>query len=83
MATCVKPDFEANLVVDSTTPLESCTMLVLDAGEYQSAFSTRITSQSDAEAIAGALALLLAVAFAWRMLRRALDVGEYYSDEKH
>lgn len=82
MATCVKPDFEANLVVDSATPLESCTMLLLDAGEFQSAFSTRITSQADAEAIGGSLALLLAVAFIWRTLRRALDVGDY-SDEKH
>lgn len=42
-----------------------------------------ITNSADAELIAGAFLLLLAIAFTFRQVRRALDVGDYASDEKH
>jgi hypothetical protein len=41
-----------------------------------------ITNPQDAELIAGAILLLLAIVFAYRQVRRSLDVADY-SDEKH
>lgn len=42
-----------------------------------------IMSAAEAEPIAGAFLLLLAIAFGVRMIRRSMDIDSHVSDEKH
>ena len=70
-------------VLDAATPIASCGQMAISAVEYQDLQHGYITTREDADAIAGALALLLGIAFAYKALKKVLDVDPVASDEKH
>lgn len=70
-------------VPDTTTALASCQYLTVTAVEYQDLQHGYIATQADAEQIAFALVTVMAIAYGIKMIRKALDVGDTPSDEKH
>lgn len=71
-------------VLDAATPLSSCNTLAISSAEYQDLQHGYITSRDDAEQIAGALILLFAIVFGYKVVRQAFDAGDSpLSDEKH
>lgn len=70
-------------VLDAATPIASCGQMAISSVEYQDLQHGYITTRADADAIAGALALLLGIAFTYKALKKVLDVDPVASDEKH
>lgn len=68
---------------DAVTPLASCGLLMIAPAEYNDLQHGYITTRADAEAIAGGLVLLMAVAFGVKYIRNALYTDDSPSDEKH
>lgn len=70
-------------VLDAATPIASCGSIAISSVEYQDLQHGYITTREDAELIGGSLALLLAIGFTYKALKKALDVGDTVSDEAH
>lgn len=70
-------------VPDAVTPIASCGSMAISSVEYQDLQHGYITSREDADAVASALVLLLAIVFTYKAIRRSLDVDVAVSDEKH
>ena len=67
---------------NSSVSASGCATLLITGTEYSNAFHPWLENATDAEAISGALILLLAIGFIYKAIRSALDVG-FTSDEKH
>lgn len=70
------------LMPDSTTPISTCPMVLLSAGEYNDMAGTFIATPADAMTISAAFAVLIATAGVFRVLIRQIWDSDY-SDEKH
>lgn len=83
MALCAVPDASGNLVLVPVDPSQCTGIVGLSSAEYvQFAGRGYITSREDADAIATAFILLLAIAAGVKAVRRALD-SDRLSDEAH
>jgi hypothetical protein len=86
MATCLKYQIISGstaVVPDDATPISSCTLVALNASEYSQLSHGYIDNADDANAIVTAFVVLFAVVFGFKMIARALNVGDQVSDEKH
>lgn len=81
-STSAKTGYQVQLL-DAATPIASCGQMAISSVEYQDLQHGYITNRSDADAIAGALALLLGIAFTYKALKKVLDLDPVASDEKH
>jgi hypothetical protein len=71
------------VTLDPATPPASCGLLAINGTEYAQLSHGFIDNKEDAQAIAGAFLLLFVIIFSYRLIARALNVGDPVSDEKH
>ena len=71
------------LVPDLVTPVNTCNLLLVNASEYSQLSHGYITTAEDAQAIAISLVTLLAIGFAFRAIRSALNTYDHSIDERH
>ncbi|MDR2838396.1 MAG: hypothetical protein LBV49_07530 [Azonexus sp.] len=71
------------VTLDPATPPSSCALLAINGSEYAGLLRGFIDSKADADAILLAFLVLFAIVFGFRMIYKAVDVGDPVSDEKH
>jgi hypothetical protein len=71
------------VALDPVTPPSSCALLAINGAEYAGLSRGFIDSKADAQTIMVAFLVLFAVVFGFRLMARALNVGDSVSDEKH
>jgi len=67
------------------TPPANCAYVMMTGAEYAMLFNNDagIATREEADLILGAVLMLFAVVFAYRMLVKLLSAGDTGSDEKH
>lgn len=71
------------LVPDTTTAINACNAVLVNASEYAQLSHGFITTADDAQTIAFSLVVLLVIGFGIKAIRHALNTYDNSIDEKH